>query len=113
MIIDSSAILAIIGKEPGYERIVHQLRIPDVEEPLRRGAAVVARRKTTSDVAGEHSGHLRSDRERIDPSWSITLTDFSPGMIEAARRELGEHAGYVVADAQELVQFTGRLRAGE
>jgi ribonuclease VapC len=25
MIIDSSAILAVIGKEPGYERIVHQL----------------------------------------------------------------------------------------
>ena len=25
MIIDSSAILAIIGKEPGYERIVHEL----------------------------------------------------------------------------------------
>jgi ribonuclease VapC len=25
MIIDSSAILAVIGKEPGYERIVHEL----------------------------------------------------------------------------------------
>jgi len=25
MIIDSSAILAVIGKEPGFERIVHQL----------------------------------------------------------------------------------------
>ena len=25
MIIDSSAILAVIGREPGYERIVHQL----------------------------------------------------------------------------------------
>jgi PIN domain nuclease of toxin-antitoxin system len=30
MIIDSSAILAIIGKEPGYERIVHEL-------PVREG----------------------------------------------------------------------------
>ena len=27
MIIDSSAILAVIGKEPGYERIVHQLAV--------------------------------------------------------------------------------------
>jgi ubiquinone/menaquinone biosynthesis C-methylase UbiE len=44
----------------------------------------------------------RANRERIDPSWSLTLADFSPGMIEAARRELGERAAYVVADAQEL-----------
>jgi ubiquinone/menaquinone biosynthesis C-methylase UbiE len=44
----------------------------------------------------------RSNRTRIDPSWSITLADFSPGMIEVARRELGDRAVYVVADAQEL-----------
>jgi len=44
----------------------------------------------------------RTNRERIDPSWSLTLADFSPGMIDAARRELGERAVYVVADAQEL-----------
>ena len=44
----------------------------------------------------------RANRKRIDPSWSLTLTDFSPGMIEAARRELGDRAVYVVADAQEL-----------
>ena len=44
----------------------------------------------------------RANRERIDPSWSLTLVDFSPGMIDAARRELGERAAYVVADAQEL-----------
>jgi SAM-dependent methyltransferase len=44
----------------------------------------------------------RANRERIDPSWSLTLSDFSPGMIEVARRELGERAVYVVADAQEL-----------
>jgi len=40
--------------------------------------------------------------ERIDPSWRLTLTDFSPGMIEAARAVLGARAEYVVADAQEL-----------
>lgn len=28
MIIDSSAVLAVIGKEPGYERIVHELASP-------------------------------------------------------------------------------------
>jgi ubiquinone/menaquinone biosynthesis C-methylase UbiE len=44
----------------------------------------------------------RINRERIDPSWSLTLADFSPGMIDAARREVGERAAYVVADAQEL-----------
>jgi ubiquinone/menaquinone biosynthesis C-methylase UbiE len=44
----------------------------------------------------------RTNRERIDPSWSLTLADFSPGIIDAARRELGERAVYVVADAQEL-----------
>jgi ubiquinone/menaquinone biosynthesis C-methylase UbiE len=40
--------------------------------------------------------------ERIDPSWSITLTDQSAGMIEAAREVLGDRAEYAVADAQEL-----------
>jgi SAM-dependent methyltransferase len=44
----------------------------------------------------------RTNRERIDPSWSLTLADFSPGMIDAGRRELRERAVYVVADAQEL-----------
>jgi SAM-dependent methyltransferase len=44
----------------------------------------------------------RANRDRIDPSWSLTLADFSPGMIDAARRELEERAAYVVADAQEL-----------
>jgi ubiquinone/menaquinone biosynthesis C-methylase UbiE len=44
----------------------------------------------------------RANRERLDPSWSLTLADASPGMIGAARRELGDAADYVVADAQEL-----------
>jgi ubiquinone/menaquinone biosynthesis C-methylase UbiE len=45
----------------------------------------------------------RENRDRIDPSWSITLLDFSPGMIEAARGVLGERAEYVVGDAGELL----------
>jgi SAM-dependent methyltransferase len=44
----------------------------------------------------------RANRERIDPGWSLTLADSSAGMVEAARRELGDRAAYVVADAQEL-----------
>lgn len=43
-----------------------------------------------------------ANSERIDPSWSLTLADFSPGMIEAARREVGDGAAYVVADVQDL-----------
>lgn len=44
----------------------------------------------------------RSWAGRIDPTWSLTLVDSSPGMIEAARKELGDRAGYAVADAEEL-----------
>ena len=40
--------------------------------------------------------------DRIHPSWRLTLTDFSPGMIESARRVLGDRADYAVADAQKL-----------
>jgi SAM-dependent methyltransferase len=40
--------------------------------------------------------------DRIDPSWRLTLTDLSAGMIEAARGALGDRAEYAVADAQEL-----------
>jgi ubiquinone/menaquinone biosynthesis C-methylase UbiE len=42
------------------------------------------------------------NRERMDASWSLTLADFSAGMIGAAHQALGERAAYVVADAQEL-----------
>ena len=42
------------------------------------------------------------NRERIDVSWSLTLSDLSPGMIESARAVLGDRADYVVADAQAL-----------
>src|SRR5262249_51313289 len=40
--------------------------------------------------------------DRIDPSWRLTLSDSSPGMIEAARELLGDRAEYLVADVQEL-----------
>ncbi len=44
MIIDSSAILAVIGKEPGYERIVHQLAASpetSIGAPTRLEAGIV------------------------------------------------------------------------
>lgn len=40
--------------------------------------------------------------DRIDPTWQLTLTDLSPGMVEAARAVLHDRAEYEVADAQEL-----------
>jgi ubiquinone/menaquinone biosynthesis C-methylase UbiE len=40
--------------------------------------------------------------DRLDPTVSLTLSDFSPGMIEAARKVVGPRAACVVADAQEL-----------
>jgi len=43
-----------------------------------------------------------SNLDRIDASWSLTLADFSPGMVEAAREVLGDGAAYVVADVEDL-----------
>ena len=39
---------------------------------------------------------------RLDPTVSLTLNDFSPGMIDAARAVVGDRADYVLADVQEL-----------
>lgn len=44
----------------------------------------------------------RENLDRIPPGWRLTLTDFSPGMVEAARAVLGDRAEYAVADVQEL-----------
>jgi SAM-dependent methyltransferase len=40
--------------------------------------------------------------ERIDPTWQLTLTDRSAGMIDVARTVLADRAEYAVADVQEL-----------
>jgi SAM-dependent methyltransferase len=43
--------------------------------------------------------------ERIPPSWDITLSDFSPGMLEEARRNLagsGRMFAFEVIDAQSI-----------
>jgi ubiquinone/menaquinone biosynthesis C-methylase UbiE len=44
----------------------------------------------------------RENRDDIPQGWRLTLTDFSAGMVEAARAALGDRAEYVVADVQEL-----------
>ncbi len=44
----------------------------------------------------------RQNLDRIDPSWQITLTDQSEGMIAAAEAVLGDRAAYVVADVHDL-----------
>lgn len=44
----------------------------------------------------------RENRDRIPSGWRLTLTDFSAGMVEAARVAVGERADYALADVQEL-----------
>lgn len=44
----------------------------------------------------------RENRERIPDGWRITLSDFSEGMLDAARGWFRDRAEYVVADVQEL-----------
>ncbi|HZS29695.1 MAG TPA: class I SAM-dependent methyltransferase [Gaiellaceae bacterium] len=44
----------------------------------------------------------RENLDRIPPGWRLTLTDFSAGMVEAARAALGDRAEYAVADVQDL-----------
>jgi SAM-dependent methyltransferase len=44
----------------------------------------------------------RENLDRIPPGWRLTLTDFSPGMVDEARALLGDRAEYGVADVQDL-----------
>jgi ubiquinone/menaquinone biosynthesis C-methylase UbiE len=44
----------------------------------------------------------RYNLDRVDATWSLTLLDSSPGMIDVARDVFGDRAAYVVADVQEL-----------
>jgi len=52
--------------------------------------------------------------ERVSPDWEITLTDASPGMLDEARKGLGELSrafDFRLADAQELPFDTGAFDA--
>jgi ubiquinone/menaquinone biosynthesis C-methylase UbiE len=44
----------------------------------------------------------RQNLDRIPEGWRITLTDNSPGMVDAAREAMGDRAEYAVADVHEL-----------
>lgn len=54
------------------------------------------------DVGCGTGAFWSANKDRVHPGWSLTLVDSSPGMIDAARRDLGDRAGYVVAEVQEL-----------
>jgi ubiquinone/menaquinone biosynthesis C-methylase UbiE len=40
--------------------------------------------------------------DRLEPTVSLTLSDFSAGMIKAARAVVGDRADYVIADVHDL-----------
>jgi len=46
-----------------------------------------------------------TNRDRVPPGWRITLTDFSSGMLEQAKRNLGTYAAvfrFEIVDAQQI-----------
>jgi SAM-dependent methyltransferase len=88
------ALHAAFSVNPGWAQWLFDREAP------RSGARIL-------DVGCGPATLWAANRERIDPSWSLTLADFSPGMVEAARRELGERAVYVVAYVQDLPFATG------
>ena len=52
--------------------------------------------------------------DRVPPDWRITLTDFSGGMLEQAKRNLGDRAegfAFEIADAQQLPFDVGSFDA--
>jgi len=59
----------------------------------------------TADVleVGCGDGNIwRENLDRVPPGWRLTLTDFSPGMVDAARAAVGDRAEYAVVEVQEL-----------
>ena len=54
------------------------------------------------EVGGGPAELWKKNVDRIDPSWQLTLTDQSPGMVESARGILGDRAEYAVVDVQGL-----------
>ena len=64
MIIDSSAILAVIGKEPGYERIVHELAAAPgarIGAPTRLESGIVLTARSGPGARRSWHGSCRRD----------------------------------------------------
>ena len=54
------------------------------------------------DVGCGPAAIWQDNLDRLEPTLSLTLADFSAGMVEAARAVLGDRAEYAVADVQAL-----------
>jgi SAM-dependent methyltransferase len=55
-----------------------------------------------------------TNMDRVPPGWRITLSDFSRGMLEQARRNLGEHAAaftFEIVDVQQIPFEAGTFDA--
>lgn len=80
-----------------YRWTFDQLRLPEPASVLELGCG---------------PGHLwAANEERVPQGWTVVLTDFSPGMIDAARRRLGDRFQYAIADADALPHPAGRFDA--
>jgi SAM-dependent methyltransferase len=86
-------------------RIGFHERFSTNREPFPRWVFDRLPLESTADVldVGCGNGNLwYANRDRIPPALRLTLTDFSPGMVEEARVRLGSLATYRVADVQQL-----------
>lgn len=75
------------AKENWYHWVLDRLDLPADARVLELGAG-------RGDLWSENAG-------RVPPRWRLTLTDLSPGMLEAAR-DAGVEAELAVVDAHEL-----------
>ena len=76
-------------------------------------ATTSALKLTCSSLAVGNGLMWRENRDRIPPGWRLTLTDLSPGMVDAVRATLGDRAEYAVADAESLPFRRRVVRRGD
>jgi SAM-dependent methyltransferase len=80
-------------------------RFSKSSEPYRRwvfGGYDFGERADVLEVGCGDGMVWRENADRIPSGWRLTLTDLSPGMLEAARAVLGDRAEYAAADVGEL-----------
>jgi SAM-dependent methyltransferase len=86
-------------------RIALHQRFSTNPEPFPRWVFDRLPLQSATDVleVGCGNGNLwHANRDRLPPGLRLTLSDFSKGMVEQARRGLGDLALYRVADVQQL-----------